>query len=141
MTAPRRIGRSCFIDTSAFFAATVDGDANHAEAIGAFARTMARRVVLLTSNFVVAETHALFLRREGRGAALRFLQSLDGSALTIERVAEEDEIAARAIIERYDDKDFSFTDATSFAIYLRLGLDYALSFDRHFQQFGLPEPP
>jgi predicted nucleic acid-binding protein len=118
----------------------VDGDANHREAVDAFARMIGQQVVILTSNFIVAETHALFLRREGRYAALRFLQSLTASGLMVERVSEDDEVAARAIIEQYADKDFSYADATSFALVRRLGISYALSFDRHFLQFGLPAP-
>jgi predicted nucleic acid-binding protein len=140
VTVPLPTGRSCFVDTSAFFAATVDGDANYREAVDAFARLIMGQFVVLTSNFIVAETHALFLRREGRYAALRFLQSLTASGLLVERVSGDDELVARANIEQYEDKDFSYTDATSFALVRRLAIASALSFDQHFRQFGLPMP-
>jgi predicted nucleic acid-binding protein len=57
----------------------------------------------------------------------------------IERVTEQDEEEAFAIIDRYADKDFSYTDATSFAIMQRLGISVALSYDRHFTQFGFTQ--
>ena len=44
---------------------------------------------------------------------------------------------AYAIVRQYDDKDFSLTDATSFAIMERLQLRYAFTFDRNFAQYGL----
>jgi uncharacterized protein len=52
------------------------------------------------------------------------------------RVRANDEERARQIIFQYDDKDFSFTDAISFAIMERLNLKLAFSFDRHFAQYG-----
>ena len=48
------------------------------------------------------------------------------------RVAEIDEERAREIIVSHDDKDYTFTDATSFAVMERLGITRAASFDRDF---------
>lgn len=38
--------------------------------------------------------------------------------------------------QSHDDKDFSFTDALSFAVMERLRIRTAFSLDRHFAQFG-----
>ena len=48
---------------------------------------------------------------------------------------------ARAIFFRYRDKDFSFTDCTSFAIMRELRLRAALTTDRHFRQAGFDLVP
>jgi predicted nucleic acid-binding protein len=37
--------------------------------------------------------------------------------------------------KRYTDKDFSFTDCTSFSIMRSLKLKSAFAFDKHFEQF------
>ena len=42
---------------------------------------------------------------------------------------------ARTILRQYSDKGFSLLDATSFAVMERLGIDTALSFDKHFAQY------
>jgi predicted nucleic acid-binding protein len=91
---------------------------------------------LHTTNFVVAETHALILARAGRDAALRALHRIDQSAQITIRIEEPDERRARAILERYHDKSFSLTDATSFVVMDRLGINQAFTFDRHFLQYG-----
>ena len=51
--------------------------------------------------------------------------------------AADDEVRARDILRRYDDKSFSYVDATSFSLMERLGIRQAFSFDPHFEQYGL----
>jgi len=59
-----------------------------------------------------------------------------GTMFHVIRLTEEDERRACEIIFSYTDKDFSFTDAISFAVMERLGITVALSLDEHFVQFG-----
>ena len=47
-----------------------------------------------------------------------------------------DERRALAILRQYQDKMFSFTDATSFAVMERLNTQHAFSFDADFRQYG-----
>lgn len=54
----------------------------------------------------------------------------------IVRVSQTNELRAREIIEQYSDKDFSLTDATSFAVMERLRIERAVTLDNHFAQFG-----
>lgn len=128
-----------FIDTGGFFAAFKTNDPDHVHAAASLADATARRLRLFTSSFALAETHALFLSRRGRRAALEFVQRLVRSTIAIERVTSDDEVEAIAILSRYSDKDFSYTDAVSFAVMRRFGVDVALAFDRHFVQFGFQQ--
>ena len=137
MTRPRPAPhRGAFVDTGAYFALSVVRDSNHDAARAIAAQLIAERWRLTTTNFILAETHALFLNRVGRREALRALQAIERSDTTLVRVTPADERRAWAIIEQYADKDFTLTDATSFAVMERLGLTHAFSFDRNFAQYG-----
>ena len=57
-------------------------------------------------------------------------------SLTVIRLTAADEAAGRQIILHYNDKDFSYVDASSFAVMNRLDIQTAFSFDRHFEQYG-----
>ena len=73
------------------------------------------------------------MRGAGRDIALRFLED---TSWVVERVSPEDEERAMGILRTYRDKDFSLTDAASFVVMERLGIDTAIAFDQHFQQYG-----
>lgn len=129
------------VDTSAFFAISNRHDASHENAAALLRQLIQARTQLVTTNFIVAELHALLLARGNRAVALAALDLYDDQTITIVRVSEADETEARAIIERYDDKDFSFTDATCFAIMRRLAIWRAFTLDRNFRQYGLEVIP
>src|SRR5918996_1122927 len=129
--------RRVLIDTSAFFALTAPRDADHHTALAIQHRLISERWRLYTTNLVVAETHALLLTRLGRAIAFSTLRSIDHSTTTIVRISNADESRARGIISQYDDKDFSLTDAASFAVMERLHIPHAFTFDRNFTQYGL----
>lgn len=128
--------RRVLMDTSAYFALTDQRDSSHAIAASIRDRLIAERWRLFTTNFILAETHALLRARLGRLVALRALDAIVLSTTTIVRVSADDERHARAILHQYDDKDFTLTDALSFALMERLALAYAFTFDRHFAQYG-----
>ena len=73
------------------------------------------------------------------------MQRIDRSAATIVRVKWADEQRAREIIFSQTDKNYTLTDATSFAVMERFGIGSAFTFDRHFAQYGFavlgPEEP
>lgn len=120
-------------DTSAIYALLDRSDANHSKAVDLLKQIRAAGDTLIVTNLVVAETHALILSKLGPNLARSWLVGL---CWPVERVTEEDEERARGIICAYEDKSFSYTDATSFAVMERLGISVAFAFDRHFTQFG-----
>ena len=136
--------RRVFVDTSAYYSATVTRDRNHGRASVTMEHLILTHRPLVTTNFVLAELHGLLVSRTERTLAVDALTRIKASPLTtFIRVQEEDEDRAWAIVTQYDDKDFSLTDAISFAVMERLGLRTAFAFDRHFEQFGwdvIPRP-
>ncbi len=99
-------------------------------------RLTEQRCRLFTTNFVVAETHALILTRVGRTNAREALRLIDAGSETVIRISVDDERRARAILDRDQDKTFSLVDAMSFAVMERMGITDAFAFDRHFAQYG-----
>lgn len=121
------------VDTSAIYALIDRSDDYHERAKNLFKKLSEQDVDLIITNFIVAETHALILSRIGHELARRWIKNL---VWKIERVTEQDEKRAREILIAYEDKSFSYTDATTFAVMERLKLSVALAFDHHFTQFG-----
>lgn len=122
-----------FVDTGAFYAAINRNDENHREAAALFRNATKEEWRLVTSNFVVAETHALILSRLGRDLAVAWLRSIPASVV---RISKADEEKVLRIIFGYRDKEFSYCDASSFALIERLRIREAMAFDSHFEQYG-----
>lgn len=129
-------GWTVFLDSSAYLALVNPHDVFHDEAREILEKLIEEHWRTFTTNFIIAETHALFLARLGHKHATAFLRQFDQSSTAVVRVTVQDEIRARTVVFKYDDKDFSFTDAASFAVMERLGILHALAFDQHFEQYG-----
>lgn len=125
-----------FVDTSAFFAQIVIEDERHEPAVAAFRRATAEGWSLVTTNLVVAETHALLVNRARNGPqiGLRFVESVRAGLCRVERVTGRDEERADAILKRHFPRGYSLCDAVSFAVIARLKIRCAIAFDRHFSE-------
>jgi hypothetical protein len=97
---------------------------------------------LVTSNLVVGETYTLLRLTKGYKAAKRFLDTLVQSQ-KLERVflTEDVERQAYEILSRYADHDFSYVDATSFALMRQRHMKHAFAFDVHFRTAGFLRIP
>lgn len=131
-----------FADASGYYALLRRHDQNHREATELLERLTERRARLYTTRYVLAETHALLVKKTPKLAppeALRLLTALEqDESTTVVPVSSVDEVEARRILARFADQPFTLTDAVSFAVMTRLGISYALSFDRHdFQTYGV----
>jgi uncharacterized protein len=129
--------RRAFVDSAGFLALVNPHDTCHQAAKKTWQRLTDEHWATFTTNSVVAECHALFLARLGHDNAVAFLRQMEQTSTTIVRVTPVDEDQARKLIYQYHDKDFSLTDATSFAVMERLGITHAFTFDDHFSQYGL----
>lgn len=134
--------KSVFVDTSAFVALRNASEAEHERARAALAELIAEGVALFTSNYVFAETYTALMVRVGRSEAIewgrRFRASSAIDLVHLDRPIEE---RAWEILERHDDKRWSYVDATSFALIERDGGEEAFAFDADFVQRGLRVVP
>ena len=103
-----------FTDTSAWYAYVDSSDAHHLAATQ-FISTMA--TPLVTSTDILDEIVTLLKAHLGHYAAVRFGEKLRQEQIAqLLRVTEQDEQRAWEIFVRHQDKEFSFTDCTSFAL-------------------------
>lgn len=124
-----------FLDTGAFLALADEDDKYHSAATAAYVELLNAKARFLTSDFVLSETYTLIRFKVGHRAAVEFMKSLDRTGIKILRVSEAIEQMAKTIFARYDDKEFSFVDCTSFALIDFHRIDHALAFDSHFYQY------
>ena len=124
-----------FLDTGAFLALPDEDDDYHSVAKSVHAQLLGTHAQLLTSNFVLAETYTLIRFKVGHPAAVEFMKRFDETGIKVFRVSDAIEHTAKSIFTRYNDKEFSFVDCTSFALIDHHRLDHAFAFDSHFQQY------
>ena len=132
-----------FVDTSAFYAGKDPSDRYYEQA-NAFMEKVKRDLTLslITSNFVIDETLTLVRMKLGHNAAVKFGRQIKESRIVkILHVNEKIEEQAWRIFEKYSDKDFSFTDCTSFAIMQIENIRNVFAFDKHFTQYGFIREP
>jgi uncharacterized protein len=126
-----------FVDSSAWIALRSQRDQHHAEADRLFRDALARRIPLLTTSLVVAETHRLTLFRAGVRPARRFLELIDESpSVTIHFPSADDHAGALSCLERLGSRPVTYTDAVSFAVMRATGLSHVLAFDQDFAVAG-----
>lgn len=127
-----------FVDSSFWIALTLRFDPRHVEARELFRRH--GESDLVTSNHVRGETWTFFNRKAGHEIAKRFLDRVDRAhRLTVAFVPEELELEALRWLRRHDEREYSFVDATSFALMRSLKIREALAFDGDFSAAGFVE--
>jgi len=136
--------RGLFIDKAGWIACADGADPVHARCRAVRDEALEAGQTLVTTDFIVDETLTLLRIRLGLGAAETWWEQVDRSSrLRWERIDSDRFEKARLLFFQYRDKDFSFTDCTSFVIMREVRLTHALTTDRHFGQMGfqvLPGP-
>lgn len=128
---------SLFVDSSGWIALRSQRDQHHVEADRLFRDALARRIPLLTTSLVIAETHRLTLFRAGVLPARRFLELIDASpSVRIHFPTADDHTAAREWLARLGSRPVTYTDAVSFAVMQAAGCGHALTFDDDFAVAG-----
>jgi predicted nucleic acid-binding protein len=127
-----------FVDTSFWAALLIPRDRHHREA-----RELLRAVAnepLVTSNHVRGETWTFLRRRAGHPVALAFLDRQRRSK-QLEVVWTTAQVEGRALawLRDHDEREYSFVDATSFALMRSLKVRRALAFDGDFTAAGFEE--
>ena len=127
------MNRGVLWDSSAILALLDRDDADHARAVATARQIAEERRPSFITNYIEAEAHALLLRKLGRTMALQWLLA---GGLPVVWVVPAEEQAAKEILIRFTDKDWSLCDAISFAVLDGRSIPSAFTFDHHFRQYG-----
>lgn len=127
-----------FVDSSFWIAVRLRRDEHHDDAAELLERHGGES--LLTSNHVRGETWTFLCRKAGHESAVHFLDRLARtSRLNVAFVNEGLETQALRWLRRHDEREYSFVDATSFALMRSLRIKEALAFDGDFAAAGFVE--
>jgi predicted nucleic acid-binding protein len=131
------VGREVFADTSALYALINRRDARHPATRTVVERLVRSGCLIVTTDYVVAETLNLANARGGKLVASRVLDLLEQSAgIRVEWIGAERFTRAKAFFRRHADHDYSFTDCTSFVVMKEEKLTEVLTTDAHFIEAG-----
>jgi uncharacterized protein len=134
-----------FVDTSALVALANTSDDYHSSAVAFREKIRSRKTpykLLITTNYVFDETMTLLKAVMRHDFVVSFGQSLrDSNLFRIDWVTLEIEASAWEIFVKFRDKDFSYTDCTSFALMKSYQIKEAFAYDEHFDQFGYEQVP
>jgi len=126
-----------FVDTSFWYAVQDLRDRRHAEA---HQLRVAEQGRLVTSNHVLGETWTLLRRRLGHASAVGFLDRV-ARVRRLEVVFVDDRMEKDAWrwLRGHGEREYSFVDATSFALMRSRRIREALAFDGDFASAGFVE--
>ncbi len=134
--------RSLFVDTSAWYAIADAGHPHHARLAAALREAVGAGATVVTTNLVMAETYVLLRRRAGARPALTFLAAVERPPnVVVYATPELHAQARRHWLERFADQVFSLTDAVSFAVMAREGIQAALTLGANFAAAGFAVVP
>ncbi len=111
------------LSNTTLYPLVVASHADHQRLSAVMRASVERRVRIVTSNLVVAESHALIMRRAGIAPALRYVQLVRASPNVVVTSDEPlEDAAVNEWLARYTDQPFSMVDAVSFAIMSTRGI-------------------
>lgn len=134
--------KALFVDTAGWAMLVDEADPDHRAAREARDAWLRRGGVLVSTDYVMDETLTLLRMRLGLDVAERWWRLVDGSPRVLwEPIDSSRAEKARSWLFGWRDKEFSFTDCTSFVVMRDLKLKVALTSDRHFAQAGFEVAP
>lgn len=126
-----------FADANAWIALNSKRDQWHNAAVKTNRELLQSGHRYVTTNFVLDETYTGLMMRVGHLAAIDFGERIRATrTIQVLHITEAIEEDAWSLFKQYSDKEFSFTDCTSFVVMQHLNLREVFTNDHHFEQMG-----
>jgi uncharacterized protein len=133
---------SLFLDANFVIALEVSDDQHHNEAEHHWRALIEKPYSLVTTSYVLDEVVTFLNSRRQHDKALRAGNNLlSASHIQMIHVDEALFYEGWQYFEQHADKTFSLTDCISFVLVNKLGIEEALTFDKHFTQAGFKKLP
>ncbi len=137
------MGQYVFIDTSGWIALYHKKDKFHEKAIKINKELLDNNYYYITTNFIFDETITALLYKANHSLSVNFGERIQNTEnVRIIYITREIENKSWELFKKYSDKEFSFTDCTSFVILQGLFEDKRVkevklfASDNHFCQMG-----
>jgi len=122
------------VDTGAFYALADRRDPAHSRARTFFEGSSA---LLVSTDFIFAETMSLLTKRLGKAVAVSFGEGIRGSSkFRMEEPTPHVREQAWKLFASRRDKDYDLIDCISFTTMESLRIRDVFGFDHHFTQYG-----
>ncbi len=129
--------KQIFMDANGWSSLNSRNDQLHELAVKTNKKLLKDGYRYVTTNFVLDETYTGLLTKVGHFAAIDFGERIRKSQkVLIVHVSADIEEEAWRQFSLYSDKEFSFTDCTSFVVMKQFCLLDAFTNDHHFEQIG-----
>lgn len=132
--------RSVFVDTSALMSVMAVEDSFHSVADSVWKALLQDGVPLVTTNYVLVETHALLQRRYGL-PCVAALETYAVPAMQVHLIVADLHQAAVTALLAANRRELSLVDCVSFAVMRELGISTAFTLDAHFAEQGFEVTP
>jgi hypothetical protein len=131
-----------FADTSFFVAYHNSRDANYLRARTLVQGFQGHPVLLIATDYIFTEVLTVLLVRSNKDMAIQVGKIMMADPnIEILPITRELFNEAWEVFQGFRDKEWSFTDCTSYVLMRELNIDTGISFDRHFSQFGVQVIP
>ena len=125
------------IDTGAIYAFVTRTDAHHAQARKFVQQTLAAHDLFVLSDIVFVEAMTLLKARLGAAVAIRVGRELrQNPAYQWVALGADGERDTWAAFQRYDDKEWSYTDCAMLVLSQHLKVSTVFAFDDHIRQMA-----
>lgn len=133
--------RKLFLDTSFLCAWLNEDDDFHNSTLGLIESLRGKQVYFFLTDYIIDETLTLILVRANKRKAIEVANKITEFCIRdphmkLVYIQKSLFIEAIKIFCEFKDKNWSFTDCTSYIVMKTLQISEGASFDRHFKEFG-----